>query len=225
MLARPPLIRDRTVQDRTVLDRTVQDRMVLDRTVQDRMVPHIWPAFGQMWVFALLLVLLTGATFAADNPFSTPKTPTVILAPLGPISLAPGKTAKVELDFRVESGFHINSNTPKSDLLLPTVLRLSPPSDVVLSRISYPPGQDLSFEFLPGEKLNVYTGDFSVKAVVSTARPVSPGTYRVHGALRYQACDQRQCFPPKELPVSFDVKVQDPKRPPARNPGQSPDVH
>ena len=54
---------------------------------------------------------------------------------------------------------------------------------------------------------------------------VTPGKYVMHGMLRYQACDNAQCFPPKALPVSFDVKVV--KEPPAHhaNPAQSPHVH
>jgi hypothetical protein len=84
----------------------------------------------------------------------------------------------------------------------------------------------MTVEFLPDEKLNVYTGDFTVTALVSTARTMSPGTYRVRATLKYQACDNRQCFPPTQLPVDFDVKVR--KASAARrrgNPGQSPHVH
>jgi hypothetical protein len=29
----------------------------------------------------------------------------------------------------------------------------------------------------------------------------------VHGELQYQACNDRACFPPKKLPVEFEVTV------------------
>ena len=29
----------------------------------------------------------------------------------------------------------------------------------------------------------------------------------MHGELKFQACNDRQCFPPKTTPVDFDVKV------------------
>jgi hypothetical protein len=47
----------------------------------------------------------------------------------------------------------------------------------------------------------------------------------MHGVLRYQACDNAACYPPKTLPVSFDVKVI--KEPAAHhaNPAQSPHIH
>ena len=37
-----------------------------------------------------------------------------------------GKASVVELRFRVEQGFHINSHAPKDELLIPTVLKLEP---------------------------------------------------------------------------------------------------
>ena len=52
-----------------------------------------------------------------------------------------------------------------------------------------------------------------------------PGKYVMHGVLRYQACDNAQCFPPKTLPVSFDVKVVKEPPGPRHNPAQSPHVH
>ena len=54
---------------------------------------------------------------------------------------------------------------------------------------------------------------------------VVPGKYAMRGTLRYQACDNAQCFPPKTLPVNFDVKVV--KQPAAhhKNPAQSPHAH
>jgi hypothetical protein len=93
----------------------------------------------------------------------------------------------------------------------------------MISSISYPDGEQLAFDFAPSEKLSVYSGDFSITGKVRPLRSVRAGTYRVHGQLKYQACDDRACFPPANLPIFFDVKVG---KPPAtrtrRNPGQSP---
>ena len=68
----------------------------------------------------------------------------------------------VNLNFRVASGFHINSNTPKSEFLIPTGLKMDLPTDIVLGKIDYPAGKDLTFPFSPDEKLNVYSGDFAI---------------------------------------------------------------
>jgi hypothetical protein len=160
--------------------------------------------------------------------FSAPKpSPTNRVKALPPraVTVAPGGTGKAELLFEVKPGFHINSNQPDSELLIPTVLKLSPPTDVSVADVRYPAGHDFQMAEAPGQKLNVYTGDFTVNALVAAARNMPPGRYRVHGFLQYQACDDRACYPPAKLPIAFDVKVV---RGPAghrRNPPQSPDVH
>ena len=53
----------------------------------------------------------------------------------------------------------------------------------------------------------MYSGDFTIAVAVHPLHAVVPGKYVMHGVLRYQACDNAQCFPPKTLPVSFEVKV------------------
>ena len=120
-------------------------------------------------------------------------------------TLAPGKTGAVTLRFEVNAGNHVNSNKPSSTLLIPTRLKLDPSAGLSVLKISYPAGQDLTFPFDPDEKLNVYTGTFPV--TVQLRAGTKPGSYPVRGELTYQACNDRACFPPKKLPVEFEVKV------------------
>jgi hypothetical protein len=167
-----------------------------------------------------LLALLAGAALAQSV-----KAPSVVIAPVPLVTAPRAAQTMVDLNFRVASGFHINSNTPKSEFLIPTNLRMDLPTDIILGKIEYPAGKDLAFPFSPDEKLNVYNGDFTIVLAVHPLHAVVPGKYVMHGVLRYQACDNAQCFPPKTLPVSFDVKVT--KEPPGahHNPAQSPHVH
>ena len=169
----------------------------------------------------LFFVLLLTASAA----WAQGKAPSVQLAPVGTVTAARKAQTIVPLNFRVASGFHINSNTPKSEFLIPTALKMDLPTDIVLGKIEYPEGKDLVFPFSPDEKLNVYSGDFTINVTVHPLGSVSPGKYAMRGVLRFQACDNAQCFPPKTLPVNFDVKVV--KEPPTHhsNPAQSPHIH
>jgi len=54
---------------------------------------------------------------------------------------------------------------------------------------------------------------------------VVPGKYEMRGVLRYQACDNAACYPPKKLPVDFEVKVLKGAAPAGKNPAQSPHAH
>jgi Disulphide bond corrector protein DsbC len=150
--------------------------------------------------------------------------PSVQMAPAGVTPVVRGKPSTLELDFRVKQGFHINSNHPNSAYLIPTALKLDAPTDIAIGKIDYPQGRNLSFAFAPDEKLNVYSGDFAVKVTVHPLHTAIPGKYNVRGQLRYQACDDRACYPPRNLPVRFEVQVRKPTARPRPN-RQSPHVH
>ena len=151
-------------------------------------------------LFALTILCLP--VLAADTPRVY-----VSFEGASPATVTPGKPTDVELHFKVKEGFHVNSNQPKSELLIPTTLKLEPPTDLAAGTITYPPGKDLSFPFDPSEKLSVYSDDFTVTAKLSATKTASAGNFSVHGQLRYQACSDNACYPPKNIPVQFDVQV------------------
>ncbi len=167
-----------------------------------------------------VLALLAGPALAQSG-----KPPSVTMAPVPLVTARRAAPTAVKLDFRVAPGFHVNSNTPKSEFLIATALKMDPPTDIVLGKTEYPEGKDLSFPFSPDEKLNVYSGDFAITVSVHPLHSVVPGKYVMRGFLRYQACDNAQCFPPKTLPVNFEVKVVKEPPGPRHNPAQSPHVH
>ena len=131
----------------------------------------------------------------------------VTAEPIAPVSMAAGKSASVALRFRVADGYHINSNKPKSELLIPTELTLEAPVGVRVSGFTYPEGSEFALSFDPTEKLSVYSGEFMVTAKLSALRSAAAGRYPLNGVLSYQACNDRACFPPKKLPVSLEVKI------------------
>lgn len=156
------------------------------------------------------------------------KVPKVTAVPIDKVTVKPGGSAPVQFMFQVAPGYHINSNKPKSELLIPTVVSLDVPTNISVAKVTYPAGEDLAFPFSPDEKLSVYTGDFAINAFVHASTATSKGTYRVHGRLRYQACDNRACYPPTNVPVTFDVTVAKPTKKSSgtkKNPSQSPHIH
>src|ERR1700761_5275585 len=114
-----------------------------------------------------------------------------------PQSVPAGKRSVLELPFHVVDGFHVNSHTPKSELLIATNLSLETAAGVKTTAVEYPAGTEYSFSADPSEKLDVYTGLFTVKLpVVAEA-----GEHTIMGTLHYQACDHAACYPPRSLPV------------------------
>jgi hypothetical protein len=172
----------------------------------------------------ILGISLLTAMLRAQEP-SGKKAPSVTLSPPGVASVTRGKANSVELRFHVSSGFHVNSNKPSAEYLIPTTLKLDVPTDIVLGGVTYPEGQQMSFAFAPDEKLSVYSGEFDLAVMVRPLASVLPGKYVFRGELKYQACDNAACYPPKKLPVQFEVKVVKTPPPAKKNPAQSPHIH
>src|SRR5713101_6965832 len=183
------------------------------------------------------LVLLTALTVVAQETRGNQplnglsenipgrRAPSVTMSPAPMVTVTRGKPNTVSLRFHVGAGFHVNSNHPNSEFLIPTALKLNPPTDIVIGRVSYPAGEEMSFAFAPEDKLSVYTGEFPVTVEVRPLAGVFPARYMIHGELRYQACDNAACYPPRKLPVQFEVNVVKGPPPRRKNPAQSPHVH
>jgi uncharacterized protein YaiE (UPF0345 family) len=133
-----------------------------------------------------------------------PKSQGFVVYAAEPQTLAAGKANVVELNFRVIDGLHVNSHTPKSELLIPTTLKLDAAPGVKVGNVVYPAGTSYTFSASPGEKLDVYTGAFTVKVPVTA----QAGVRMLAGSLKYQACDHEACYPPKTLPVEVAITVR-----------------
>ena len=117
------------------------------------------------------------------------------------VALAAGKPSTVALHFRVAPGLHIQSHKPGGEFYIPTVFSIPAGAGVKLVAATYPPGRDMRLPADPKTPLNVYTGEFVIQARLVA----SPGNHLVRAGLRYQACDNTQCMPPRTVPVAVDV--------------------
>ena len=149
------------------------------------------------------LVAISLFSVAADT-----KPQQVTVDPIHQVVALKGKPAKAQIHLRVSDGFHINSNQPTSDLLIPTTLELAPDAHFKVGKIEYPAGHDFTIPIAPDEKLSVYSGDVSIFAPLTVSKTTAPGTYNLKGILTYQACSDNACYPPKKVPLEFVVKVE-----------------
>jgi Disulphide bond corrector protein DsbC len=158
-------------------------------------------------VFVVAAEILVSAAVAQkfpwqDTPEGGGKTPqTVRFAGPEQTEVAAHKPQVVELRFRIQDGFHINSHTPHEKTLIPTQLMVVDGDGVNVSAVDFPPGTDMSFAFAPNQKVSVYTGMVTLRTHVT----VAPGDHLLQGALRYQACDANACMPPRKLPVAVSL--------------------
>src|SRR3954447_24620338 len=107
----------------------------------------------------------------------------------------------------IESGWHINSNKPLDDFVIPTKLSFD---GTELVSAEYPPHTVRTFTFSGGQKLAVFEGTIRIPF---TAKLQSGDTIR--GKLHYQACNDTVCLPPRDVEVTIDANVVTPAAAPS----------
>ena len=121
------------------------------------------------------------------------------------VDVTAGTPQDVELRFRVDTGYHINSHAPRDEFLLPTALLLDPMEKIKLLNEQYPAGTPFRLEISgDAQMLDVYQNEFRVRLRIVAQR----GVNKLAGTLRYQACDSAACFPPRTLPVQVLVTAK-----------------
>jgi hypothetical protein len=154
---------------------------------------------GLIWLWAALCCVPLHAQIQFGEASVAHKGHVVLVSDA--VQVMAGEPQVVELRFRVEDGFHINSHAPKDELLIPTVLRLDSGGGVKVVGAEYEKGSAFRLGGASGEVLDVYQGEFRV-----SVRVVAPkGASTLTGTLHYQACDNASCFPPRTLPVMVAV--------------------
>lgn len=156
----------------------------------------------------LSLLLLSALLAAQSNEAKWAKATYVTLETMPAVTVHKGKPAKATVRFRVNKGFHVNSNLPSSDLLIPTEIKFEANPAVILGKLEYPKGEEFALSFSPQQKLSIYQGDVAVNVPLRAAKGAKPGSYTLKGSLSYQACNDNACFPPKTAPFELLVQVR-----------------
>jgi DsbC/DsbD-like thiol-disulfide interchange protein len=129
------------------------------------------------------------------------------LGELPKVSGKRGAAVQAKIPMLVKPGFHVNSNTPSDEYLIPLKLTWKNTGALEGGQLSYPKPSLEKYEF--SEKpLSVFTGNFDVVASFKVAANAPAGPGVAVGQLRYQACSDRACFPPKTIDVAIPYQVQ-----------------
>jgi hypothetical protein len=150
-------------------------------------------------IATLLLVLIAADP---DGP------PAVVTVEAKAVSLAVGERGVLEVVATIREGFRIQANPASRPFLVPAHLELEPTARLELGPPEYPPGKAHRLRGTT-EDLSVYEGEVAIRV------PVKPGAGEaagkpdevvVVGRLRYQACNERVCLRPAEVPVEIRVR-------------------
>jgi thiol:disulfide interchange protein DsbD len=152
-----------------------------------------------MLVCASLCVSLLPYSFGQNNNVLSVSPPPRVHAKRGQEVTAP-------ITAELQAGFHVNSNQPADEYLIPLKLTwVKGPLETV--QVSYP--KPLLEHFAFSQKpVSIFSGKFEIVTKFKTAPAAQPGMALMNGKLRFQACNDRECLPPKTVDVQFTVDVQ-----------------
>jgi hypothetical protein len=112
----------------------------------------------------------------------------------------------VSIRAEIQRGYHVNSHEPTDEYIIPLKLTwTADPLEVVKITYPKPELESYSFSKVP---LSVFTGDFDIKTQFQVPDQVPGGNRTVTGKLRYQACTDNLCLPPKTVPVTVNVTIE-----------------
>ncbi|MFZ5927888.1 MAG: protein-disulfide reductase DsbD domain-containing protein [Acidobacteriota bacterium] len=115
--------------------------------------------------------------------------------------------AKVALKLSMRPGYHANSDRPSEDYLIPMRLTWDARAPVEAVEVVYPKGKLEKFEFTE-KPISVLDGDFEIVTRLRRLPNAMPGPAFLSGKLRYQACNDKMCFPPKTIDVRVPLLIQ-----------------
>lgn len=115
--------------------------------------------------------------------------------------------AKVALKLVMRPGYHANSHRPSEDFLIPMRLTWDAKAPVEAVEVIYPKAKLEKFEFTE-KPISVVDGEFEIVTRLRRSPNAMPGPAFLSGKLRYQACNDKMCFPPKTIDVKVPLLVQ-----------------
>ena len=148
----------------------------------------------------LAAFLFLPCLYAQSNPILTVAPPQKVVA-------RRGSDAAAKVAISLSPGYHVNSNTPHEDYLIPLKLTWTP-APLEVSSVTYPKPTDEKYPFSPDQPLSVFTGNFDVTTKFKVPADATGGLTVINGKLRYQACNNSMCFPPKTVEIKLPLEIR-----------------
>lgn len=121
-----------------------------------------------------------------------------------------GSEFKLALKVIIEEKWHINSNKPYEDFLIPTEMLINDTANFSIVKSAYPKAKDYKFDFSENP-LAVLEGEVFIGALIKVNDGVKPGVYNLIIKLDYQACNNMSCLAPTTAADTIRIEVADRK--------------
>ena len=119
----------------------------------------------------------------------------------------PGQAVTISLRLEIKAGWHINSNTPSLEYLIPTRIEFPDPGSVLVDQVAYPEAHLVTLKFAD-TKLSVFEGTGTVRATIRPPRDRAAGASTARARLIYQACSDTTCLAPETVEFIIPLRVE-----------------
>lgn len=149
-------------------------------------------------LICLFIAVLTSITFAQ------PMLVTVKLEK-NDIKVTSGTECKVALTASVLNGWHINSNNPNDEFLIPTTIK-SGNKSFPIAKIKFPKPDErkLAFSEVP---VSVFEGESKFEIIFKIADATAKGKYNIPIVFSYQGCNDQTCMPPTDAIADLNIEI------------------
>ncbi|MGC2236838.1 MAG: protein-disulfide reductase DsbD domain-containing protein [Pyrinomonadaceae bacterium] len=117
-----------------------------------------------------------------------------------------GGSTRGTIVMSIPGNLHVNSNRPSGEYYIPTTIKLSG-AGLKFGGVNYPRGTNRKFEFSENT-INVYEGRVTFTFSVNVPANFKGNTIKVRAVVKYQACTNEVCFPPKSKEITLTANVK-----------------
>jgi len=128
----------------------------------------------------------------------------LIVHPPDPLTAKRGSSMTEKLELAVLPGFHVNSDKPKDEFLIPLKLTWTA-GPLEAADVNYPKAEEIK---VGNQMVTVFTGKFALETKFQVPANAPKGNAVMLGKLRYQACNNEMCFRPSSVDVRLPVAIE-----------------
>lgn len=157
----------------------------------------------RMWILPVLFIIHATTTAQWGSTQKGPDLQFTIFTDKEIV--APNSVVRLAINVKMDEPWHINSNKPLDEFLIPTQLKFEENPHIQIKRIIYPPAKMLKLSF-SDEPLSVFETQFYIGIELETKENIEVGKpVSIKATLHYQACDDKQCLPPNSRDISIEI--------------------
>lgn len=155
---------------------------------------------------------VTTATPAAapSAPTTTAPTPAaeaqVVTALADEVKLSAGGAGEASVRIDIAAGYHTHANPAADKFYIPTSLSAEPADGITPGTPVYPPGKSVKLGFFD-KPLSLYEGSVRIKLPLRADKNAVKGRHTIRARLRVQHCNDKECFPPRNIDTPINVTI------------------